>query len=126
MMGWQWLELDLVLAIHQRQVEEHGGLQGIRDQGLLVSALARPKQIHAYGENDVFVLAAAYGYAMVRNHPFFDGNKRTAYVLTRLFLKWHGEDIKHSIEQKVLIFERLAAGTLKEPELILWLRESES
>ena len=123
-MVWQWLELDLALAVHQRQLAEHGGLSGIRDQGLLVSALARPQQIHAYGENDIFVLAAAYGYGIARNHPFFDGNRRTAYVLTRLFLKLHGEDIHHATEQKIVTFERLAAGTLSELELIDWLRKA--
>ena len=121
-MSWQWISTELALAIHQRQLAEHGGLSGIRDKGLLGSALARPQNLHAYGENDIYVLAATYGFGIAHNHPFNDGNKRTAYVVSRLFLKLHDNDMPGIPENRVRIFERLAAGKTSEPELIAWLK----
>ncbi len=121
-MSWQWISTELALAIHQRQLAEHGGLSGIRDKGLLESALARPQNLHAYGENDSYVLAAAYGFGIARNHPFNDGNKRTAYVVSRLFLKLHDNDMPGTAENRVRVFEQLAAGNFTEPEFIAWLR----
>jgi death-on-curing protein len=121
-MSWQWISTELALAIHQRQLAEHGGLSGIRDKRLLDSALARPKNLHAYGENDIYVLAAAYGFGIARNHPFSDGNKRTAYVVSRLFLKLHDNDMPGTPENRVRLFEQLAAGNITEPELIAWLK----
>ena len=124
-MSWQWISTELALAIHQRQLAEHGGLSGIRDKGLLESALARPQNLHAYGENDSYVLAAAYGFGMARNHPFSDGNKRTAYVVSRLFLKLHDSDMPGTAENRVRVFEQLAAGNITEPEFIAWLRSGD-
>jgi death on curing protein len=121
-MTWQWIGTELVLAIHQRQLAEHGGLPGVRDKGLLDSALARPQNLHAYGENDSYVLAAAYAFGIARNHPFNDGNKRTAYVVSRLFLKLHDNDMPGTPENRVRLFEQLAAGDITEPELIAWLK----
>ena len=121
-MSWQWISTELALAIHQRQLAEHGGLSGIRDKGLLDSALARPQNLHAYGENDIYVLAAAYAFGIARNHPFSDGNKRTAYVVSRLFLKLHGNDMPGTAENRVRVFEQLAAGNITEPEFIAWLK----
>jgi death on curing protein len=121
-MSWQWISTELALAIHQRQLAEHGGLSGIRDKGLLDSALARPQNLHAYGENDIYVLAAAYAFGIARNHPFNDGNKRTAYVVSRLFLKLHDNDMPDTPENRVRLFEQLAAGDITEPELIAWLK----
>ena len=121
-MSWQWISTELALAIHQRQLAEHGGLSGIRDKGLLDSALARPQNLHAYGENDIYVLAAAYAFGIARNHPFSDGNKRTAYVVSRLFLKLHDNDMPGTPENRVRLFEQLAAGNISEPELIAWLK----
>jgi len=121
-MSWQWISTELALAIHQRQLAEHGGLSGIRDKGLLDSALARPQNLHAYGENDIYVLAAAYAFGIARNHPFSDGNKRTAYVVSRLFLKLHDKDMPGTSENRVRLFEQLAAGDINEPELIAWLK----
>lgn len=118
----QWISTELALAIHQRQLVEHGGLSGIRNKGSLDSALARPQNLHAYGENDLYVLAAAYGFGIARNHPFNDGNKRTAYVVSRLFLKLHDSDMSGTPENRVRIFEQLAAGNITEPELIAWLK----
>lgn len=121
-MRWQWISAELALAVHDRQLAEHGGLAGTRDEGLLESALARPQHLEAYGEKDVFVLAAAYGFGIAKNHPFLDGNKRTAYVITRLFLKLHGKDMRGVNTQRVQVFERLAAGKVTEESLIHWLR----
>lgn len=121
-MSRQWISPELALAIHQRQLAEHGGLSGVRDKGLLDSALARPQNLHAYGEDDIYVLAAAYGFGLARNHPFNDGNKRTAYVVSRLFLKLHDHDMSGMPESRVRLFEQLAAGHITEPELIAWLK----
>jgi len=87
----------------------------------LESALARPQHLQAYGEEDVHVLAAAYGFGIVRNHPFSDENKRTAYVVTRLFLKLHGYDMSDTPENSVHLFEQLAAGNVTEEQLYHWL-----
>jgi death-on-curing protein len=121
-MSWQWISTELALAIHQRQLAEHGGLSGFRNKGLLDSALARPQNLHAYGENDSYVLAAAYAFGIAHNHPFNDGNKRTAYVVSRLFLKLHDNDMPGTAENRVRVFEQLAAGNITEPEFIAWLK----
>ena len=121
-MSWQWISTELALAIHQRQLAEHGGLSGVRDKGLLDSALARPQILHTFGENDSSVLAAAYAFGIARNPPFNDGNKRTAYVVSRLFLKLHDNDMPGTPENRVRLFEQLAAGNITEPELIAWLK----
>lgn len=120
-----WIADGVVLAIHRRQLAEHGGLEGIRDEGLLQSALYRPKNLLAYSESppDVASLAAAYAYGIVKNHPFVDGNKRTAYVVMRTFLKLNGYDIQASNEEKYQIWVALAAGTLSEEALAEWLRK---
>ena len=120
-----WIADGVVLAIHRRQLAEHGGLEGIRDKGLLQSALARPKNLLAYSESppDMASLAAAYAYGIVRNHPFMDGNKRTAYVVMRTFLKLNGYDIQASNEEKYQIWMALTAGTLSEEELAFWIQE---
>lgn len=91
-----WVEEAVIIAIHRRQLAEHGGSDGIRDRGLLESALFRPKNQFAYSSPNIFDLAAAYGYGIVKNHPFIDGNKRTSYVVMRTFLKLNGYDIQAS------------------------------
>ncbi|MGL5074500.1 MAG: type II toxin-antitoxin system death-on-curing family toxin, partial [Waterburya sp.] len=88
-----WVEEEVVIAIHLRQLAEHGGSDGIRDRGLLESALFRPRNLFNYGNSTIFDLAAAYGYGITSNHPFIDGNKRTSYVVMRTFLKLNGYDI---------------------------------
>lgn len=120
-----WIFDEVVIAIHSRQLAEHGGLEGIRDEGLLQSALSRPKNLLAYSESspDMASLAAAYAYGIVKNHPFVDGNKRTAYVVTRTFLKLNGYDIQASSEEKYQIWIDVAAGKLSEEELASWIRE---
>jgi len=120
-----WIRDDVVVAIHRRQLAEHGGAEGIRDQGLLASALARPKNLLAYADADpdLAELAAAYAFGLVRNHPYLDGNKRTAYVVCRTFLKLNGKDLLGAQEEKYAAFLRLAEGLLSEAELADWIRE---
>lgn len=120
----KWLRADAVLAMHRRQIAEHGGGEGIRDLGLLGSALARPQNIHAYEPNaDIAQLAAACGFGIAKNHPLVDGNKRTALVATRTFLLINGYQLSASQAEKYLTFLALAEGSLSEDELAAWLRE---
>src|SRR3970040_2933634 len=111
-----WLEKALVLAIHDRQLAEHGGSAGIRDEGLLESALARAQQLHAYADPapDLADLAAALACGLARNHPFVDGNKRTAHVAYRTFLAFHGAELVVTDEEKYLTMLALAEGKLGE------------
>jgi death on curing protein len=119
-----WVRDDVVLAVHRRQLAEHGGSEGIRDPGLLDSALARPKNHLAYtDEPDLALLAASYAWGLARNHPFVDGNKRTAYVVCRTFLKLNGRDLDAPQEEKYLTFLRLAEGRLTEQDLAGWIRD---
>ena len=103
---------------------EHGGIAGVRDQGLLESALARPELKAQYGEADVALLAAAYAYGIARNHPFLDGNKRTAFVAMELFLMKNGMLLTASDDDAVLTFLKLAAGEISEEELAAWIRQN--
>ena len=119
----QWLSLDLALAIHDRQLAEHGGPTGVRDQGMLESALARPLNQWTYGEDDLCALAAAYAYGIVRNHPFADGNKRTAWVFARLFLRLNGQTLSFAPRDAIDIVLALAAGELSEDEQADWFRK---
>ncbi len=117
-----WVDLNVVLAIHEQQISEHGGLLGIRDLGIIESALERPLNCLRYADPDLFDLAAAYGFGLARNHGFIDGNKRTAYVVTRLFLVLNGRDIQAPAVEKVLTFEKLAKGEIDQDDLADWLR----
>lgn len=119
-----WLLEETVIAIHQRQVSEHGGIEGLRDEGLLSSALARPQNLLAYAQPrpDLAALAAAYAYGIARDHPFVDGNKRTALVAARTFLLLNGVNLEASQDEKYLTFLQLAAGTLTEDQLADWIR----
>jgi death-on-curing protein len=123
MSGWVWIERAIVLAIHNEQLAEHGGLTGIRDEGLLESALARPLNLAAYHTPDCADLAAAYGFGIARNHPFMDGNKRTAFVVIELFLAMNGYELVAEDVDCVLTMFALAAGELDEPALAAWVRE---
>lgn len=122
-MNWTWIDPAVVLAIHDQQIAEHGGAYGVRDIRLLESALARPMQLEAYGDPDVFDLAATYAHGIARNHPFLDGNKRTAYVVCMLFLRLHGFQLKASGPDRVILFERLGKGEIQQEGLAAWLRE---
>jgi death-on-curing protein len=117
-----WLDLPEALAIHARQLDEHGGASGLRDLELLESALARPRQRHAYGDPDVFYLAAAYTAAIIGNHPFVDGNKRTGFVVGVLFLELNGPTLTASEADATQAVLDLAAGEIKEDEFASWLR----
>ena len=119
---WEWIQLEVVLAIHDQQIAEHGGKDGIRDLGLLESALARPHNLAVYSNPDVFDLAAAYGYGIARNHAFVDGNKRTAYVATLLFLRLNRHALTAPAVERVLIFEKLGQGGLPAGAFAVWLR----
>ena len=117
-----WLDATLALAIHDRQLAEHGGPSGVRDLGALESALGRPVNQWVYGEDDRCALAAAYAFGIARNHPFTDGNKRTAWVLARLFLRLNGTAIAFEQRDAINTVLALAAGELSEDELADWFR----
>jgi death-on-curing protein len=112
-----WVHRDVLEAVHGALIAEHGGLAGLRDGGLLDSALARPRQIHHYGTGDLFALAAAYTMGLARNHPFADGNKRVAFVAAYIFLSRNGFSLRLAEAETVIVMNRVAAGTLDEAEL---------
>lgn len=122
MSDWNWLNADLILVIHHEQLAEHGGASGIKDAGLLDSALTRPHNLPAYGEPDAAALAAAYAFGIARNHPFVDGNKRTAAVAAELFLDLNGYEMTATDADVVVTILALAAGELPEDELAQWYR----
>ena len=119
-----WVRPDIVGAIHRRQLAEHSGAEGVRDAGALASALDRPRNRLTYGNPppDLAELAAAYGFGIARNQPFADGNKRTALVVMRLFLKLNGAELVATAEEKYDAIMSLAAGDLDEAGLAAWLR----
>ena len=120
---WVWIATEVALAAHAEQLTEHGGGDGIRDAGRLDSAMARPRNLADYGEPDVADLAAAYAYGIARNHPFVDGNKRTAAVISETFLMLNGQALQATDAQLVVAFVALAAGELSEDELADWFRQ---
>jgi death-on-curing protein len=120
---WRWVEKDVVLAIHDEQLAEHGGMKGLRDESLLLSALARPQNLAAYGTPDVADLAASYAVGIARNHAFIDGNKRTALVVAAgVFLPLNGYKLTASDGETVRMMLAVADGTMSEPELAVWFR----
>jgi len=122
--SWVWVALDVAKAAHHEQLAEHGGGEGVRDVGLLESAMARPQQLAHYGEPDVAALAAAYAFGIARNHPFVDGNKRTAAVVSESFLVLNGAMLQATDAELVVAFLALAAGELTEDELADWFRQN--
>jgi death-on-curing protein len=123
MTGPEWLSKAAILAIHDEQLAEHGGGTGVRDDGLLESALARPRNRFAYDAAvDLATSAAAYAFGLARNHPFIDGNKRTAFVAAELFLDLNGMVLAASDADCVLTMLRLAAGEIGEEAFADWLR----
>jgi death-on-curing protein len=122
MKKWRWIALGVAYAIHDRQIAEHGGLPGVRDAAAIESALARPINLAAYAKPDAPALAASYAYGMARNHGFADGNKRTAWVLARLFLLDNGYQLSFSGSEAVVLVEAIAAGTLSEADVGKWFR----
>jgi death-on-curing protein len=119
---WVWIGAEVAAAIHAEQLAEHGGGEGVRDIGLLESAMARPQNLSGYGTPDIAALAAAYAYGIARNHPFIDGNKRTAAVVSETFLMLNGHILHATDAELVVAFLALAAGDLSEEELADWLR----
>lgn len=125
-----WLDAEIALAVHDRQLAEHGGGTGIRDANMLDSALARPLNRWSYGDADLAALAAAYAFGIARNHPFVDGNKRTAWVLARLFLALNpvlsevegGAELRFVPEDAIQAMVALAAGEIGEKEMAEWFR----
>ena len=120
---WIWIAAEVALAAHAEQLAEHGGGEGVRDMGLFESAMARPRNLAQYAEPDAVALAAAYAFGLARNHPFVDGNKRTAAVVSETFLVINGFVLGATDAEVVVVFESLAAGELSEDELADWFRE---
>jgi death on curing protein len=118
----RWLSRNAVLAIHAEQLAEHGGAFGLRDAGLLDSALARPRNRAGYSEPDAPEIAATYAFGLVRNHPFVDGNKRTGFVVAATFLAINGHELAATEAEVVTAVWQLAEGALSEPELATWFR----
>jgi death on curing protein len=118
----RWLDQRIVLAIHDQQIAEHGGRPGLRDPGLLESALNRPVNIHLYEESpSLFGLAAAYGFGLVKNHPFIDGNKRVALMAMYIFLRINGFVLDAPQEEATIFMTRLAASEESQDTLTQWL-----
>jgi death on curing protein len=121
-MTWIWVEPAVAIAAHEEQLAEHGGAAGIRDLNMLESAMARPLNLVAYGEPDAAELAAAYAFEIARNHPFVDGNKRTAAVVSETFLVLNGLRLSCDDVELVTTFLALAAGELSVEQLSAWFR----
>jgi death-on-curing protein len=121
-----WIDLEVVLAIHDEQIAEHGGQAGVRDRGLLESAMARPQNQFVYGEHALPRLAASYAFGISRNHPFLDGNKRTSVVVAELFLDLNGLELTASDSECVTTFLALAVGDLSEEQLTDWITANSS
>ncbi|MEQ9491115.1 MAG: type II toxin-antitoxin system death-on-curing family toxin [Alphaproteobacteria bacterium] len=119
---WRWVRPDVVFAIHDRQIAEHGGSDGIRDLGAIESALARPQNLAHYGDPDAADLAASYAYGLAKNHGFVDGNKRIAWVSARLFLADNGYRLKFDQMDAIRMMEGLASSTVSEQDLSIWFR----
>jgi death on curing protein len=119
---WVWVHQRVLHAVHDEQLAEHGGGTGVRDAGLFESAINRPQQLAHYGTPDVSELAAAYGYGISRNHPFIDGNKRTAFVALEMFLVLNGHELVADDADCVLTMLAVAAGDITEADLATWVR----
>ncbi len=119
-----WINLRVIKAFHDRQINEHGGLPGLRDEGLLLSALSRPQNTYHYSspKPDIAELAAAYAFGLAKNHPFNDANKRTALIAMRLFLKLNGYDLSAPPEENYRTIIQVAASEISEVELAQWIR----
>lgn len=125
MTSWRWIRTDLAYAVHEIQLARHGGLDGIRDQNAVESALARPEHLNRYGKPppDAADLAAAYAFGLARNHGFSDGNKRTAWVIARVFLADNGITLQFLPEEAIRTMVAVAGGSMEEMELARWFRQ---
>ncbi|WP_413165696.1 type II toxin-antitoxin system death-on-curing family toxin [Capilliphycus salinus ALCB114379] len=119
-----WISEEVVRVIHQDQIQQHGGYLGVRDENLLAASLARPRHLFVYGQPNLFELAAAYGYSLVKNHPFIDGNKRIAFVVMATFLLVNGYLLDVPEMEVVQMIERLATDQETQESLAQWLREN--
>ena len=122
-MSWRFPSRAVLLLLHEESLAEHSGAAGLRDEGLFDSALARPQHLIAYGEPDAAALAASYGFGLARNHPFIDGNKRTAFLAVGLFLGLNGLRLTATQAEATLTMLALAAGELPEDEFAEWIRQ---
>jgi death on curing protein len=122
-MSWQWIAKSALMLLHGESLAEHGGSEGLRDSGLLESALARPENLAAYGNPDFADLAASYGVGLAKNHPFVDGNKRAAFLAVGLFLFLNGYRLKASQAEATLVMLAVAGSDMIESEFAAWLRE---
>lgn len=119
---WAWIPLDVVLAIHDEQIAEHGGIGGVRDVAVIDSALARPYHLLTYGKPDAAALAACHAFGICSNHGFYDGNKRTAYVVAETFLDLNGYAMSAPDEAVVTMMLGVASGSTTEKQLAEWFR----
>ena len=122
-MKWRWISKSALMLLHGESLAEHGGGSGLRDEGLLDSALARPEHLAAYGQPDAADLAANHGFGIARNHPFIDGNNRAAFLSIGLFLYLNGWRLRARQADATLTMLALAGGEITENELAAWLRE---
>ena len=122
-MSWRWVDKQALLLLHDESLAEHGGASGLRDEGLLESALARPLNLVAYDAPDFADLTAAYGFGIAQNHPFIDGNKRAAFLAVGLFLHINGYRLRVEQAEATATVLALAAGELEEPAFAAWIRE---
>jgi death on curing protein len=120
--AWIWVDVAVAVAAHNEQLAEHGGAEGVRDMNMLESAMARPRNLVAYGDPDAAALAASYAFGIARNHPFVDGNKRTAAVVSETFLILNGHRLACDDVELVMTFLALAAGELSVDALTDWFR----
>ena len=120
---WRWIRVDVVYAIHGRQLAEHGGTEGVLDAGRIDAALARPANLAHYGDPDAADLAAAYAFGLARNHGFVDGNKRVAWLAARLFVADNGFGLQFDPIDAIRLIEGVAGGVISEPDLAGWFRQ---
>jgi death-on-curing protein len=123
MADWIWIDVGTLRVLHAEQLAIYGGLAGLRDEGLLESAMARPMNRAAYGDVDAPELAAAYAFGLARNHPFADGNKRAALIASELFLNANGFELTAPDDEIIATFLALAAGDVTEPDVAAWFRD---
>ena len=120
---WRWVETSVAFAIHDVQIAEHGGSDGVRDANAIESALMRPVNLSLCAEPEAADLAASYACGLAKNHGFVDGNKRTAWVVARVFLAENGHGLTFDVDEAVQVMEQVAASEISETELAHWLRE---
>ena len=120
-MGWVWLNIDVLKSVHEDQLLAHGGIAGVRDEGMFLSAMSRAQNLAAYGQPDIADLAAAYGFGIAKNHPFLDGNKRTAFVAVELFLMLNRHILNASDSDCILTMLAVAGGDMAEADFAHWI-----